>query len=218
MWIFLCSYRTNKHKMYFYKYSKLWQTTCTLQNCSSLHEWRPGGSSGKVDCFRNLHSCLHLQQSRGYLNVSVNSKQKKNRVRIHFCWVRTLFNVSVNSKPDHPLPGRSPGIRIFSLPKESGFRPTIFAGREGVGVLNQRNFLQSWKKMQELLDLFQTNRWQLVKQVLLCCFIWISAKTAHVYCIFDNIDYFRIFWWNFQVFQGSSLLMRDHHYWIACYC
>ena len=48
-------------------------------------------------------------------------------------------NVSANSKPDHS-PGRPPRICTFSLPGESGFRPTFFV--QGVEILNQRNFLQ----------------------------------------------------------------------------
>ena len=51
MWIFLCSYWTNKCKIYFYKCSKLWRTTCTLQNCFSLSEWRLGGFLVKLSVF-----------------------------------------------------------------------------------------------------------------------------------------------------------------------
>ena len=48
--------------MYFYKYSKLWRTTCTLQNCFDLSEWRPGGFLVKLSVFQN------------YLLVVINSK------------------------------------------------------------------------------------------------------------------------------------------------
>ena len=44
--------------------------------------------------------------------------------------------------------------------------------------------------LKELLDLFQRNRRQLEKQVFLCCFISIFAKTVDVYCIFGNKDRF----------------------------
>ena len=40
--------------------------------------------------------------------------------------------------------------------------------------------------MQELPDLFQRNRKHLEKQVFLCCFISIFAKTVDVFCIFNN--------------------------------
>ena len=43
--------------------------------------------------------------------------------------------------------------------------------------------------MQDLLDLIQRNQMQLEKQVFLCCFILIFAKTADVCCIFNNIDH-----------------------------
>ena len=59
MWqicIFLCSYWTNKYKTYFYKYNKLWRTTCTLQNCFNFSEWQPWRLCGKVECFLNLPS------------------------------------------------------------------------------------------------------------------------------------------------------------------
>ena len=43
--------------------------------------------------------------------------------------------------------------------------------------------------MQDLLDLIQRNQMQLEKQVFLCCFILIFAKTADVCSIFNNIDH-----------------------------
>ena len=54
-------------------------------------------------------------------------------------WSSNFHNVSVNSKPDHPpLPGgRPPGIRTFSLPRESSFRQTFFA-REGRGFESEK--------------------------------------------------------------------------------
>ena len=101
-----------------------------------------------------------------------------------------------------PLPGGSPGGRVFAqlsfCPGESGFRI-------------REIFYSSKRKMRKLLDLFQRNWLQLEKQVFLCCFISILAKTLDVYCIFDNIDRFRSFLYNFQVIQGSFLLMLDHH-------
>ena len=49
---------------------------------------------------------------------------------------------------------------------------------------------------QELLDLFQRNWRQLQKQVFLCCFIPMFAKTVDIYCICNKIDHF----WPFRSF------------------
>ena len=46
--------------------------------------------------------------------------------------------------------------------------------------------------MQELLDLLQRNWRQNEKQVFLCCFTSISAKTVDVYCIFNNRPFLAI--------------------------
>ena len=51
---------------------------------------------------------------------------------------------------------------------------------------------------QELLDLIQRNWRQLEKQVFLCCFISMFAKTVDVYCICNNIDHF----WPFRSFPS----------------
>ena len=99
-------------------------------------------------CRRILEQCQ--------LFLAVTSKQS------------TINNVSVNSKPDHPLP---PGdSRRFARSHCSGvvFSPNFLC--PGLGVLNWRNFYSFERKMQELLDLFQRNRRQLEKQVFLCCF------------------------------------------------
>ena len=66
--------------------------------------------------------------------------------------------VLVNSKPDHP-----PGIRTFSLPRGSGFYPALF----GLGF-ELEIFYSFERKMQELLDLFQRNRRQLLFHVNFC--------------------------------------------------
>ena len=67
MWIFLCSYWTNKYKMYFYKYSKLWRTTCNFTELFNLSEWRPGGFLVKlktivpfVTAHLEIFHCTHL--------------------------------------------------------------------------------------------------------------------------------------------------------------
>ena len=91
------------------------------------------------------------------------------------------YYVSVNSKPDHlPSPG-DPGDSHIPLPGGSRF---------WIGEI----FYSFERKMQELLDLLQRNRKQVEKQVFLCCFISIFAKTADVYCICNNMDHFWSFW------------------------
>ena len=85
--------------------------------------------------------------------------------------------VSVNSKPDHPLrvtPGNSQVVTASGV----GFSP-IFLCPRGWGF-ELGKFPTVLKKMQELLDLFQRNQGQLEKQVFLCCFISIFAKTVDV--------------------------------------
>ena len=124
---------------------------------------------------------------------------KSNRLfLVNFSNVDQLSNVAVNSKPDNP-PGRPPGIRTFSSPGGSDFRPTFFDWGGGGGWGWGRGF-ESEKfsavlkeKLQELLDLFQRNRRQLEKQLFLCCFISIFVKTVDVYCIFNKINHFRPF-------------------------
>ena len=94
---------------------------------------------------------------------------------------RTIMYQSV---PSLTIPLATPGIRRFSITGGSGFRPTFFA--RGVGVLN----LEKFSTVLKFLDLFQRNRRQLEKQVFLCFFISIFAKTVDIYCIFNNISTF----------------------------
>ena len=61
--------------------------------------------------------------------------------------------------------------------------------------------------MQELLDLIQRNQRQLEKQVFLCCFILIFAKTVDVCCIFNNIDHLRPFQSFLIKFSGHSMVI-----------
>ena len=87
-------------------------------------------------------------------------------------------NVSVNSKPDH-LPGDS---HIPTAPGW-GFRPTFYPGDRGFEL--EKFFT---------VDVFQRNMRPFEKQMFLCCFISIFAKTVDVYCIFNNIHHFQPFW------------------------
>ena len=96
-----------------------------------------------------------------------------------------------------PPPRRPPRIRTFSLPGGRVFAQLSLPGASGFWIRDV--FYSFERKMQELLDLLQRNRWQLAKQVLLRCFISIFAKTVDVCCIFTEIcifvkiDYFRQF-------------------------
>ena len=58
--------------------------------------------------------------------------------------------------------------------------------------------------MLDLLDLIQRNQMQLEKQVFLCCFILIFAKTADVCCIFNDIDYLQPCQLFLMKFSGHS--------------
>ena len=57
-----------------------------------------------------------------------DSKAFPDTVKIIHHQLHLVGNVSVNSKPDHPLPGRPSGIRTFQLPQGSGFRPPLLSG------------------------------------------------------------------------------------------
>ena len=114
------------------------------------------------------------------------SKRIRSRANVALMY-QSIPSLSIPPSPSPPVD--PPGIRTFSLPGGSGFRPTFFA--LGIGVLNLRNFLQFWKKSAGTFHLFRRDREQLEKQVFLFCFISIFAKTVDVYCIFNNVDHFR---------------------------
>ena len=75
------------------------------------------------------------------------------------------------------IPSLTPEGQVFaqlSKPEDWGFELEKFSTQFG----------------KEILNLFQRNWRQNEKQVFLCCFISIYAKTVDVYCIFNNIDRF----------------------------
>ena len=81
----------------------------------------------------------------------------------------------------------------------------------------------SERNMQELLDLIQKSWRQLEKQVFLCCFILIFAKTVDVYCIFNNIDHLRPFQSFLIKFSGHSrVIFADARsslkFWVSLHC
>ena len=100
--------------------------------------------------------------------------------------------VSVNSMPDHPpLPGDPRGFARYHCPGGRVLAQLSLPGESGFSI--REIFYSSSRKMQELLNLIQRDRRQFEKQVFLCCFISIFAKTADVYYIFGDIDRFLSF-------------------------
>ena len=98
-----------------------------------------GNSRFSFDTIVTLLACAHrLNRSGGTDLRSVKAGRAGYHIiksTITFIKSTSRFKqiyVSVNSKPDHPLATR--GIRTFSLPGGSGFRPIFFA--RGVGVSN----------------------------------------------------------------------------------
>ena len=81
------------------------------------------------------------------------------------------------------------GSASYNCPSGRVFAQPSLPGRGGVGVLKWKNFLQFWKKNAGTSRFFSKNRDQLEKQVFLCCFMSIFAKTVDVYCIFNPITY-----------------------------
>ena len=77
-------------------------------------------------------------------------------------------------------------IRNLTIPRATPGDSHVLTAR-GAGVLNQRSFYSSERKMQDLLDLCQETA---AEQVLLRCFISIFAKTVDVYCIFTRWNIF----------------------------
>ena len=71
-----------------------------------------------------------------------------------------------------------------------GFSPNLLCRGEGLGFWNGKISYSFERKMQDFSIFFSKNREQLEKQVFLCCFMSIFAKTVDVYCIFNNIDHF----------------------------
>ena len=109
-------------------------------------------------------------------------------------------NVSVISKPDHPL-GDSRGFARSHCPGVE-FSHNFFSW--WLGVLNLRNILVLKKKYRNFSICFKQTGGSLKKQVSLCCFISTFAKTVDIYCIslitctifghFGNFDkIFRLF-------------------------
>ena len=90
-------------------------------------------------------------------------------------------------------PPATPGICMFSLPRGSSFRPTIFAPE-----FESEKFPQFLTDNAEtsLSNLFKKNLRQLAKQVFLCCFILIFAKEVDVSSNYHKIDHF---WYNFTL-------------------
>ena len=77
-------------------------------------------------------------------------------------------------------------IPNLTIPRATPGDSHVLTAR-GAGVLNQRSFYSSERKMQDLLDLCQETP---AEQVLLRCFISIFAKTVDVYCIFTRWNIF----------------------------
>ena len=122
--------------------------------------------------------------------------------------LKSSGNVSVNSKPDHPPPGRPPGIRTFSLPGPVRlFAQLSLPGGRGFELLLWEKFSIVLKENAGTSRFVLRNRRQLEKQVFLCCFISIFAKTVDDFCIFNNK--YKPFS-AISVIQGSLLLLLDH--------
>ena len=92
--------------------------------------------------------------------------------------------ITYQSIPSLTIPLGNPGDSHIATARGVGFSPNFICPGEGGRGFEIEKFSTVLKgKMQELLNLFQRNWRQLEKQVFLCCFIPIFAKTVDVFCI-----------------------------------
>ena len=104
-------------------------------------------------------------------------------------------DVSVNSKSDHPpgIPRASPAIRTFSLPVWVSVSRNFLC--PGDPAFELEKFTTVLKENCENFSIcFKEIGGGFLRQVFLCCFISIFAKTVDLCCIFNNMNYFLPFW------------------------